>query len=159
MYLDNVLLKESGMEPWEIWVSESQERMLLAVEEGNLGKLSEIFSSWDIEFSVIGRVKEGGHNLVIWSRGGRKVLDLDLNFLTSGPVYARHYLNPEKREKATVLAAEPKDLNAFCLDFIGSPNLCSREHVIRQYDHTVKGNTVVRPLRASQTMRRTPMQL
>ena len=102
VFLDKVPLKEEGMEPWEIWISESQERMLMAVSEENLKALSDILDSWDLDYAVIGKVKEGT-NLVI------KFNDLLLSMLS--------------------------DLN-----------LCSREPVVRTYDSTIRGNTVIAQL-------------
>ncbi|MCL4438629.1 MAG: AIR synthase-related protein, partial [Candidatus Thermoplasmatota archaeon] len=74
--LDRVILKEKGLEPWEIWVSESQERMLLAVNPSNLERIEQIFSLWDVGYSIIGEVVEG-KNLIL-RFGGEIVLDLDL---------------------------------------------------------------------------------
>ena len=87
--LANVILKEDSMEPWEIWVSESQERMLLAIDPSSLSDLKKIFEIWDVEYSVIGTVKEG-ENLIL-KFNGEEILNLDLSFLTSGPMYCRNF--------------------------------------------------------------------
>jgi phosphoribosylformylglycinamidine synthase len=142
--LDRVILKEKGLEPWEIWVSESQERMLLAVNPSNLERIEQIFSLWDVGYSIIGEVVEG-KNLIL-RFGGEIVLDLDLEFLTSGPVYCRNYVIPEKKSREYVLPAEPENLKDLVFSFLKSPYGCSREAILRQYDHTVRGSTVVRPL-------------
>ncbi len=141
--LDNVILKEEDMAPWEIWISESQERMLLAVKEENLQRIREIFESWDVEFSVIGRVVEGS-NLRIRYRG-TEIFNLDLPFLTSGPVYSRLYLLPKTPEREEVFSPEPENYNEFLLRALASPYLASRAPVVRQYDFTVRGNTVRKP--------------
>ena len=142
--LDKVLLKEEGMKPWEIWVSESQERMLLAISPENLEKISKIFHNWDIEFSIIGEVVSGTSLVLNYEK--EKVLDLDLNFLTSGPVYCRNYELPKKEMLEYVIPPEDLDLKVFLQKFLGAPSNCTRENILRQYDHTVRGDTVIRPL-------------
>jgi phosphoribosylformylglycinamidine synthase II len=142
--LDRVILKEDGLEPWEIWVSESQERMLLAVNPSNLERISKIFSLWDVSYSIIGKIVEG-KNLII-RYGGEVVLDLDLEFLTSGPVYCRNYTLPEKKSRDYVLPSEPDNILDLILSFLKSPYGCSREAILRQYDHTVRGSTIIRPI-------------
>ena len=142
--LENVLLKEDNMKPWEIWISESQERMLLAIDPANLPAISDIFRLWDIEFSVIGNVV-AGTNLILRYRG-EEVLNLDLNFLTSGPVYCRTYELPVRNRLEYVLPAETFELKGLLKDFLGSPMNCSRFNITRQYDHTVRGDTIIRPM-------------
>ncbi len=142
--LDKVLLKEEGMKPWEIWVSESQERMLLAISPENLEKISKIFHNWAIEFSIIGEVVSGTSLVLNYEK--EKVLDLDLNFLTSGPVYCRNYELPKKEMLEYVIPPEDLDLKVFLQKFLGAPSNCTRENILRQYDHTVRGDTVIRPL-------------
>lgn len=141
--IDSVLLKEKDMFPWEIWISESQERMLLAVKEENLEATGEIFDSWDVEYSVIGKVEEGDH-LRIYDRG-EKIFDLSLPFLTSGPVYSRFYITPEIHEMTKTYAPEPKNYNDMLRKMLSSFYLASRSPIVRQYDFTVRGNTIVRP--------------
>ena len=140
--LDNVLLKDANMEPWEIWVSESQERMLLAMEEKNLKLADEIFKKWGIEYSVIGRTVKSD-NLIITYKG-KKILDMNLKFLTSGPVYARNY-RPVINNKSDIAIREPENYEKFIRDFISRPNICSRFNIVRQYDFTVRGCTITKP--------------
>ncbi len=142
--LDRVPLKEEDMRPWEIWVSESQERMLMAVSKENLQTLDSIMESWGLDHAVIGHTREGS-NLKIEFHG-ETVLDLDLAFMTSGPVYCRNYVLPEKREFSRIQPKEPSDLNAFAIEMLADFNVCSREPVVRTYDFTVRGSTVVGPL-------------
>lgn len=141
--LDEVLLKAEDMDPWEIWVSESQERMLLAVTNDNMDSVKEIFNKWDIEYSVIGKVVDSP-NLVINFRG-QKVLDLSLEFLTTGPMYARNYRFRKRDYRSFPLPMEKKDYGDFLKEFLSRPANCARFNVVRQYDHTVRGNTVVKP--------------
>ncbi|WP_337860622.1 phosphoribosylformylglycinamidine synthase subunit PurL [Ferroplasma sp.] len=140
--LDKVLLKDSKMEPWEIWVSESQERMFLAINPANLEKINKIFEKWGIEYSVIGKTVKRP-NLII-NYNGEKILDMELSFLTGGPVYARNYKKPEKDGKI-VLDKEPENYKDFIYSFLSEPNICSRFNIVRQYDFTVRGNTIVKP--------------
>ena len=141
--LDKVLLKEENMKPWEIWISESQERMLLAVSRDKIDKISEIFTKWDVEFSLIGEVIDGTELVINFK--SEKILELDLSFLTSGPLYCRNYSVKEKKEKEYALPPEPKSYNDFLMEFIGSLNNAARFNVVRQYDHTVRGDTVGKP--------------
>lgn len=142
--LDPVPLKEEGMAPWEIWVSESQERMLMAVAEENLEEVKQILDLWDLENVVIGRVVED-QRLTIHHKG-EEILNLDLAFMTSGPVYCRSFVEKTPVEKAQIQPPEPKDFGKFILERLGSLNNCSREPVVRTYDFTVRGNTVTGPL-------------
>lgn len=141
--LDKVLLKAEDMEPWEIWVSESQERMLIAVSDNNLKRISEIFAKWDIEFSIIGKVVKEP-NLVLTFKG-EKVLDLSLEFLTTGPMYARNYRLKKGDSRSYPLPRELKDYGEFLKKFLSDPQNSARFNIVRQYDHTVRGNTVVKP--------------
>lgn len=138
--LDKVHLKDKGMDPWEIWVSESQERMLVTMDPESVKKAQPILKKWDLDSSVIGKVTDGG-NLVIQFKG-EKVLDLPLEFLTSGPVYARSY-HESKPSLTTAIPMETKNYSEFLKNFLSSPNVSSRFRIIREYDRTVRGGTAV----------------
>jgi len=140
--LDRVPLKEEGLAPWEIWVSESQERMMVSVAPENVGKVLEIFSFWDVEATVVGRVDDSGRIKATFR--GEKVLDLDLEFLLAGVCYERPY-TIAKRDATHVTYPMP-DLAGACLKVLGSENVASREAVIRRYDHQVRGNTILSPM-------------
>ena len=142
VHLDKVLLKERDMAPWEIWVSESQERMLLAIEEENLEKLKNLCDKWDVEISVIGKSIMEKNLRIYWQ--GRKILDLPLDFLTGGVEYNRPY-KIQKIEKMQEIPPEPKYREIF-LNLLSSLNIASKEWIIRQYDHEVQGKTVIKPL-------------
>ncbi len=143
IFLDKVITKERGMEPWEIWISESQERMLLSVKEENLSALQAIFSSWDVETSVIGR-SVNGKNMKLFF-GKDTVMDLPLQFLTSGPIYARPFRIKRELVKIYPFPVEPGDYTEAIKEVISDPNVCARFNIVRQYDHTVRGNSIVRP--------------
>jgi phosphoribosylformylglycinamidine synthase II len=143
--LSRVPLKEEGLAPWEIWVSESQERMMLAVSPKNVDDVLHIFKLWDVPATPIGKVVKEKTVKLFFEKV--KVFDLDLDFLTAGPVYCRPcgIEKPKKvrRERTPkIKASYDKDL----LRLLGAPNICNREWVIRQYDHEVRGNTVIKPL-------------
>ena len=106
--LEKVLLKEKGMKPWEIWISESQERMMLAVSKENLSKVLEIFDMWDVEAVVIGEAIAERRVLVYYE--GEKIFDMDSEFLTGGPLYARD-VKIVKRDQKDIQTQAPKDTN------------------------------------------------
>jgi len=143
--LDRVPLKEEGLSPWEIWVSESQERMMLAVTDDNLEEVLHIFKFYDVPATVVGRVIEEKAAKVFFQ--GVKVLDLDLDFLTAGPEYCRPREMVKPQDKAAEkVPAEKDDYTPVLTDLLSSTNICSREWVIRQYDHEVRGSTILKPL-------------
>jgi len=141
--LEKVLLKESNMKPWEIWISESQERMLLAVNPKKLAAIEDIFEKWGIEHSVIGSVT-GGRELILRYKG-EEVFNLDLSFVTSGPVYCRDYELPSKKVSSYIMIQDNFDLKTLVRNFLHDKQNCTRFNITRQYDHTVRGATVVRP--------------
>ncbi|MGC8547151.1 MAG: phosphoribosylformylglycinamidine synthase subunit PurL [Thermoplasmata archaeon] len=142
IHLEKVPLKESNMKPWEIWISESQERMMLAVKEENVNEVMDIFNSWDITAAIIGHSRLGKDLRIYYN--GQKVLDMDLEFLTSSPLYYRSYRHI-KQPKESFLPSYPKDIERIMLKMIGNINVRTREYAVRQYDHTVRGSTVIGP--------------
>lgn len=143
--LDNVFTKEEGLLPWEIWVSESQERMMLAVSDANLEEVLHVLKFNDVEAAVVGRVIPEKVARVFFR--GVKVLEMDLKFLTGGPEYCRPRKSvlPEQRAAERPLPPMP-DRGKALLDLLASQNICSRDWVIHQYDHEVRGCTVLKPL-------------
>ncbi len=140
--LEKILLKDTNMEPWEIWVSESQERMLLGIDKSKLKDIDFIFKKWGIEYSIIGKSVKSD-NLVI-KYNGEKILDMELSFLTGGPVYARNFKKPDHSTEE-LLDKEPENYSTFIKKFISTPELCARFNIVRQYDFTVRGSTVLKP--------------
>jgi len=143
--LSKVPLKEEGLAPWEIWVSESQERMMLSVSQKNVDDVLHIFRLWDVPATPVGNVTAEKSVRLFFQ--GEKVFDMDLEFLTAGPVYCR----PCAATKAVGKRAErvPKPKTGYdkeLLKLLASANICNRDWVIRQYDHEVRGNTVIKPL-------------
>ncbi len=142
--LEKVPLKYSGLSYTEIWVSESQERMLLAVPPENLEKLMAIMRNEDVEATVIGEFTDDMRLKLYYE--GNLVADLDMEFLHRGlPQLEREALwqpplHPEPDFKC------PTDFSSDLKKILGSWNVCSKEWVVRQYDHEVQGTSVLKPL-------------
>ena len=143
--LDKVPLKEitPPMAPWEIWVSESQERMLLSLPPKNLGETLKIFEDEDVQATAIGEFTNDQTAAVSYS--ARVILKLNLRFLFSPPRATR------LADLTQVRVFEPQfdrpsDLGDTILKLLSAPNIASKESVIRTYDHEVQGNTVLKPL-------------
>jgi phosphoribosylformylglycinamidine synthase subunit PurL len=146
--LDQVPLREEGMTPYEILLSESQERMVLVARAGREEAIREIFARWDLEAVVIGHVTADGVFRAVWR--GAEVCALPVAALTeSAPVYRRPAEEPSRLEEHQRLdlrgVREPADMSHTLLALLESPNLCAREWVYRQYDQLVGGQTVVAP--------------
>jgi len=146
--LDRVPLREEGIQPYEILLSESQERMLIVARAGSEDAVLEIFQRWDLPAVVVGRVTDDGVFRARWH--GKEVCALPVRALTDeAPVYRRPAEEPARLEEAQRLdlaaIREPIDFTQALTTLLESPNLCSREWVYRQYDQLVGGNTVVRP--------------
>jgi phosphoribosylformylglycinamidine synthase II len=142
--LEKVPLKYEGLSYWEIWVSEAQERMVLAVPPAKLQDLLRVFESEDVEATVIGTY--GGDKRLVLRYGGEVVCNLDMEFLHNGcpvPTKKAVWKKPTLREPDF---GEPKVLTQDLLSILSSWNVCSKEWVIRQYDHEVQGGSVVKPL-------------
>ncbi len=141
--LEKVPLKYPKIPPWEIYISESQERMLLTVPEKNLKDALEIFRSEDVEATRMGRLTDGGVLKINYR--GCIVAELDLDFLFSPPKVKR-FAEWRKPRCVEPRLPEPDDLKSDLLGILASPDVASKEPVIRTYDHEVKGNTVLKPL-------------
>jgi phosphoribosylformylglycinamidine synthase len=143
--LSKVPLKEEGLAPWEIWVSESQERMMLAVSPKNVDEVLHVFRLWDVPATPVGKVMREKSVRLFFQ--GEKVFDLELEFLTAGPVYCRPCsVERSKKRKAEKVPKVKERYDKDLLKLLASPNICNKDWVIRQYDHEVRGNTVIKPL-------------
>jgi len=148
IHLDDVPLKEEGLHPWEIWVSESQERMMFLVKPENVEKVLHVCKQWDVTAVTVGEVIKDKIIRVFFK--DEKILEMDLDFFTGGPVYdscLRPFVEPdvEKHSKNEKDFKIP-NLNKTLKSLLSSHNIASKEWVIRQYDHEVQGNTVLKPL-------------
>lgn len=144
-----VPVREAGMTPYEILLSESQERMLVVSKVGHENGVREILEKWELEAAVIGRVTDSGTFRVL--ENGTMVADIPALPLTDGcPTYERpgeesDEIRSLRTADLTGYAEPPTDLKATCLQMLGSPNVASRQWIYEQYDTTVRGNAVVRP--------------
>jgi phosphoribosylformylglycinamidine synthase len=141
--IKNVHLKEPNMQPWEIWVSESQERMMLTAPKENVKRILEIFALWDVPARVIGEVVAGNVLQIFFK--GELIYEMEIPFVSGGPVYERPYVK-KKGSGGIFDFAEPKDYTETLCNLLNSPNIGSKESVIRVYDHEVRGSTIVKPL-------------
>ncbi len=144
VYLDKVPLKEEGMAPWEIWISESQERMMLTVRPEHIDEVLYIFQKWDVPATVVGRVTED-RVLRIYYRG-YKVYEMDIEFVVNAVEYCRPYVAKKPETEAVEEIEPPKDYVEIFLKMLSHPNVASKEWIIKQYDHEVRGCTALKPL-------------
>ncbi len=140
--------RETEMSPYEVMLSESQERMLLAVKPGHEGALFELFEKWDLDAAIIGTFEDGGN--VVVRDDGEQVSSTPVVTLTDAPEYRFNSPKPNWLEKL-----QNRDLsnlpdlettpNEALLRLLASPNIVSKHTVWRQYDHQVQNNTVIAP--------------
>ncbi len=144
--IDAVPRRETGMTPYEVMLSESQERMLLVAKKGREKEVFDICDKWDLAHALVGRVTDSG-KLVVKS-GGETVAELPIGPLTDeAPQYDRARARPSWQDEVQKLSDVPqaKDLVAALRKVLASPNVASKEWVYRQYDHMVRIGTAVRP--------------
>ena len=157
VHLERVKLKEEGLDGWEIWVSESQERFLIAVLRDNVEGLLAIFDKWDVDAVAIGQTlgkfdqnasqqtfKKSSQILIFFE--GELIFELDTDFLVACPIHDRpkEIRNKEKTEE--IATNELADYNEVLTRLLAAPNITSRESIIRQYDHEVRASTVLKPM-------------
>ncbi|MGE0682744.1 MAG: phosphoribosylformylglycinamidine synthase subunit PurL [Candidatus Binatia bacterium] len=146
--LNVIPTREENISPYELLLSESQERMLIVAKSGCEEEVRAIFSRWDLQAEVVGEVTDDGQFRAWWD--GEEVVRIPVTALTDdAPVYERPTKQPDdfaERQKLDVGALPlPTDYGQVLLKLLTSPNLASKEWVYRQYDSFVCGNTVVQP--------------
>jgi phosphoribosylformylglycinamidine synthase II len=149
--LDAVPRRETGMTPYEVMLSESQERMLLVAKKGREHEVLAICDKWDLSHAVVGRVTDTGH--LVLKSGGATVADLPIPPLTDdAPQYDRPRARPSWQDEAQRLdlsqipdVSNPADATSALLQILRSPSIGSKEWVYRQYDHMVRIGTALRP--------------
>ena len=145
--LARVPQRETGMSPYEIMLSESQERMLLVAEAGREEEVLRVFRKWELDAVVIGRVTSGG--LLRVMDHGKLVAEIPAHPLAEeGPVYNRPIAAPAHaatRGSLTPFEAEGVSLTANFVELLGAPAIASKRWIVQQYDHMVRTNTVVAP--------------
>jgi phosphoribosylformylglycinamidine synthase len=155
VHLENVPLKYKGLDPWEIWLSEAQERMVIAVPPENLEALMGICEAESVEATMLGKFTDSRKLRVLYD--GETVADMDMDFLHNGlPRITKKAIweSPQHREPNAVETAglnpcsclSHSEITENLFKILGSPNVASKEWVIRQYDHEVQGGIVVKPL-------------
>ena len=143
--LDKVPLKYEGLDVWEIWVSESQERMTVAIEPGDLERFMELSRRHEVESTVIGRYEASGKLHLTYH--GKTCAYLDLGFINEEfPQWEfdAHWVEPAARGLHEPVLSEPKHYGKLLHALLARPNLCSREWIQRQYDHEVQGSSAVK---------------
>jgi len=144
--MNAVPCREEGMTPYEMMLSESQERMLMVLKPGKEGMARAIFEKWELDFAVIGEVTDTQHMVLDWN--GETVCDIPLGPLAAdAPEYDRPYLSREEyREWAKIAPLdhrpESEDPGADLLTLLASPNLASRGWIAEQYDSQVMADTL-----------------
>lgn len=146
--LDTIPIREAGISPYELLLSESQERMLLVAKAGCEEDVSAIFARWDLAAVVVGQVTDDGRFRAQWQ--GTEVVNIPVSALTDeAPAYERPAAPPNDLATRQSLDLAhiplPTDYNQVLVQLLRSPNLASKEWVYRQYDALVCGNTVVQP--------------
>jgi len=147
--MNRVPCREEGMTPYEMMLSESQERMLMVLKPGREGEAEKIFRKWELDFAVIGEVTDTGHMVLEWN--GEVVCDIPLGPLADdAPEYDRPHLSREEYKawaqvKPLDDVPESTDIAADLLKLMASPNLASRRWIWEQYDSQVGADTVQRP--------------
>jgi phosphoribosylformylglycinamidine synthase len=161
--IGDVPLKYEGLSYTEIWISEAQERMVLSVPPDNLDAIMEVFESENVEATVIGRFTDDGELRVSYQ--GNTVADLDMEFLHEGlprftetarweppqhvdPLVPESIPEGDKNDRIACekLLEAPADFTSDLESILAAPNVRSKEWIVRQYDHEVQGQTVLKPL-------------
>jgi phosphoribosylformylglycinamidine synthase len=143
VHLERVPLKYLGLNPVEIWISEAQERMVLSVPPEREQELLDLFRSEDVEATVIGEFTGDGRLEVLFR--GEKIVDLSMDFLHEGLPRTPRRASWRPPEPPRI-PEPPKDLRRRLLDTLSDGNVCSKEWIIRQYDHEVQAGSAVKPL-------------
>ena len=144
--IDNITCREKGMTPYEIMLSESQERMLIVLKKGKEHIAENIFKKWSLDSSVIGKVIK--QRSLILNKNGKVECNLPIDIITKeAPYYDREFSKPKYLEDIynNFAFKQPDNYNDIVLNLLSSPNLCNKKWVFEQYDHMVRTNTVCPP--------------
>ncbi len=142
--LARVRLKYAGLVPWEIWLSEAQERMVLAVPAQSVPALQSLCDIFDVELTDIGAFTDTGHLVVRY--GDKIVLDLENDFLFRSMPQRTLAASIVRSSPVAVPPAPSADPGTLLLRLLAHPNIATKAATIRIYDHEVQGGTVVKPL-------------
>ncbi len=145
--LDKVPLKYEGLDMWEIWVSESQERMTICIHPENLDRFMELSALHEVESTVIGEYTDTGKLHITYN--GETCAYVDMDLLDKGfPAweFEAKWTSPETRGLVEPVISVPESMNEIVLAMLTDPNTASKEWIFRQYDHEVQGGSVIKPL-------------
>ncbi|MCX8166815.1 MAG: phosphoribosylformylglycinamidine synthase subunit PurL [Candidatus Micrarchaeota archaeon] len=145
IHLDRVFLREE-LQPWEILISESQERMLLVASKENIDEIKKYLTKYELNFSIIGEIKQKEHGYKAYYRGN-KLVDVDPKLLAEVPFIERHKTINKRQAKKLSVSEIPvsKNIEEIIYKLISHYNVCSRQRIFTQYDMSVKGNTLIWP--------------
>ncbi len=138
--LERIPLREEGMKPWEILLSETQERMMLIVKRGREEEVEKILDKWDVLHSRVGVVTDDGRYVI--RHRGKTIVDLPTHLLAEGPLLDRKF---EPMKRAEVKTPRIRDVKAYLMRLLREPNIASKRWIYEQYDHEVQTRTVIKP--------------
>ena len=144
--LNKVPCREEKMTPYEIMLSESQERMLIVLENGKEEKAKKIFDKWNLDFAIIGKTTNSKKIEIYFDK--KKVADVPIDLLSeNAPIYDRKWKKSKVPQKIKFKKQDFKSLNLDdCLKkMLSNPNICDKQWIWDQYDHTVMGDTIQKP--------------
>ena len=144
--LNKVPCREAKMTPYEIMLSESQERMLIVLENGQEEQAKKIFDKWNLDFAVIGKTTKSKKIELYFE--DKKVADIPVNTLVeNSPMYDRKWKKSKLPKKNKIKKVDLNNLNIVDIlkKILSNPNICSKEWIWKQYDHTVMGDTIQKP--------------
>ncbi|MFQ5405538.1 MAG: phosphoribosylformylglycinamidine synthase subunit PurL [Candidatus Micrarchaeia archaeon] len=144
VWLEKAPLKYAGLKPWEIWVSEAQERMVFSVAQEKVKEFKELCESEDVEFTTIGKFTSSGKLLVKYE--DETVCDLDMKFLHGAVPVEQRKATWRKKDEANPSIEERDELTGDLKKILSNWDVCSKEWVVRQYDHEVQGTSALKPL-------------
>jgi len=138
--LEKIPLREDGMEPWEILLSETQERMMLIVKKGREDEVERILGKWDVLYSRVGVVTDDGRYVI--TQNGKAIVDLPTHMLTDGPLFDREF---EAMDRPKVKKPDVSDAKSYFMKLLKEPNIASKKWIYEQYDNEVQTRTAVKP--------------
>ena len=143
VYLDQVPLKYPGLASWEIWISESQERMILIVDPDKVMEVEQIMADYNVEATVLGKLT-GDKRLRLYYEDQLEA-DLDVDFLHHGRPQIEKYGTYKENKATEPSLKKPKNYLRLMKSVLESWDICSKEAIVRQYDHEVQGTSVLKP--------------